>query len=69
MRRAEVLADLGVDVICRNGFYETTDFWSPGQIKRVLVPYLKQEIDAMHSGGAAVIYTVETCRPLGFPKP
>ena len=60
MRRAEVLADLGVDVIRRNGFYETTDHWSPRQIKRWLVPYLKQEIDVMRSGGAAVIYTVET---------
>ena len=60
MRRAGVLADLGVDVICRNGFYETTDFWSPRQIKRFLVPYLREEIDVMRSGGAAVIYTVET---------
>jgi hypothetical protein len=60
MGRAEVLADLGVDVICRNGFYETTDFWSPRQIKRFLVPYLEREIEAMRSGGAAVIYTVET---------
>jgi uroporphyrinogen-III decarboxylase len=60
MKRAEVLADLGVDVICRNGFYETTDFWSPVQIKRFLVPYLQQEVEVMRSGGAVVIYTVET---------
>ena len=60
MARAEVLADLGVDVICRNGFYETTDYWSPSQIERFLVPHLRREIEAMRSGGAAVIYTVET---------
>lgn len=60
LARAEVLADLGVDVICRNGFYETMDFWSPGQIKQMLVPLLEREIEAMGSGGAAVIYTVCT---------
>jgi uroporphyrinogen-III decarboxylase len=60
MRRAEVFSELGVDVICRNGFYETTDFWSPGQIKGWLVPLLEEEIQAMRSGGAAVIYTVCT---------
>ena len=57
---AAVLADLGVDVIRRNGFYETTDFWSPQQIERLLVPLLREEIDAMGSGGAAVVYTVCT---------
>ncbi len=60
MRRAEVLADLGADVICRNGFYETTDFWSPSQIRRFLVPRLKEEIEVMRCGGAAVTYTVCT---------
>jgi hypothetical protein len=60
MRRAEILADLGVDVICRNGFYETTDFWSPQQIASLVLPLLKQEIEAMRSAGAAVTYTVCT---------
>jgi len=60
MRRAEVLADLGVDVICRNGFYETTDFWSPRQLRRMLVPLLREEVEAMRSRGAAVTYTVCT---------
>jgi hypothetical protein len=60
MKRAEVLADLGVDVIRRNGFYETTDYWNPNQIREFLLPYLKAEIEVMASGGAAVIYTVET---------
>lgn len=60
MKRAEVLADLGVDVIVRNGFYETTDFWNPRQLEQFLVPLLREEIAAMKSGGAAVTYTVET---------
>lgn len=60
MRRAEVLADLGVDVICRNGFYETTDFWNPRQLERWLHKYLLEEIEVMRSRGAVVTYTVET---------
>lgn len=60
MKRAEILADWGVDVICRNGFYETMDFWSPNQVRRFLVPLLREEIGAMKSRGAAVTYTVCT---------
>jgi uroporphyrinogen-III decarboxylase len=60
MKRAELLASLGVDVIVRNGFYETTDFWSPGQLERFLLPLLSDEVKVMKSGGAAVTYTVET---------
>jgi len=60
MKRAEVLADLGADVICRNGFYETMDFWSPRQVEQWLAPLLREEIEAMRSGGAAVTYTVCT---------
>jgi len=60
MKRAELLASLGVDVIVRNGFYETTDFWSPGQLEHFLLPLLSDEVKVMKSGGAAVTYTVET---------
>jgi len=60
MKSAELLADLGVDVICRNGFYETADFWNPSQIEHFVVPLLKKEIDVMRSRGAAVTYTVCT---------
>ncbi len=60
MKRAEVMAGWGVDIIRRNGFYETTDFWSPRQIREWLAPLLREEIAAMKSGGAAVTYTVET---------
>ena len=60
MRQATVLADWGVDVFRRNGFYETAAFWNPRQIEELLVPLLKQEIDVMHYGGAAVAYTVCT---------
>lgn len=60
MKRAELLAEWGVDVICRNGFYETMDFWSPRQVKQWLVPLIDREIEVMKSGGSAVVYTVCT---------
>ena len=59
VRRAAILAELGVDVICRNGFYETMDFWSPTQVERLLVPLLEREIEVMRRAGA-VTYTVCT---------
>ncbi len=60
MRSAAVLADWGVDVFRRNGFYETTDFWSVSQIERWLVALLQEEIGVMRSRGAATAYTVCT---------
>ena len=60
MRRAEIVADWGVDIVHRNGFYETCDHWSPSQIRRWLVPRLREEVAAMRSGGAVAIYTVCT---------
>jgi uroporphyrinogen-III decarboxylase len=60
MARAAVLAEAGVDILCRNGFYETTDFWSPDQLKAWVAPLLREEVEAMGFRGAAVIYTVET---------
>jgi uroporphyrinogen-III decarboxylase len=60
MRKLEVLLESGVDIICRNGFYETTDFWSPQQYRKFLMSRLKEEIDLVHSKGKVVTYTVCT---------
>ncbi|MFH1567752.1 MAG: hypothetical protein ABIL09_07100, partial [Gemmatimonadota bacterium] len=60
MGRAAALAHMGVDVICRNGFYETMDFWSPRQVRAFLDPLIRAEIEVMKSGGAVVTYTVCT---------
>jgi len=60
MKRMEVLLDLGADIICRNGFYETMEFWSPAQYERFLMPHLKEEIDLVHDAGRVITYTVCT---------
>ena len=62
MRRLEIALDpaLGVDIVGRNGFYETTDFWSPGQLRDFLGKRLRAEIGLVHGAGRVCSYTVCT---------
>jgi len=60
MKRIELCARAGVDFLSRNGFYETTDFWSPAQIERFLVPRLRRELELAHEFELPVAYTVCT---------
>lgn len=60
LRRIELCAEAGVDYVSRNGFYETTDFWSPSQIERLLAKRLRREIETAHQAGMPVSYTVCT---------
>ncbi|MEW6357463.1 MAG: uroporphyrinogen decarboxylase family protein [Planctomycetota bacterium] len=60
MQRVKLAVELGVDMISRNGFYETTDFWSPAQIERFILPRLQREVRLAHEGGVPVVYTVCT---------
>lgn len=60
LRRIELSAEAGVDLLSRNGFYETCDFWSPTQIARFLGARLRAELDAAHAHGLPVAYTVCT---------
>ena len=60
MRRIELAARAGVDFVTRDGFYETTDFWSPSQIKRFLSDRLRKEIEIAHQAGLLITYTVCT---------
>ena len=62
MRRLEIALDpaLGVDIVRRNGFYETTDFWSPQQLRDFLGKRLRAEIGLVHDAGRVCSYTVCT---------
>ena len=61
LRQIEVYAELGgVDIIGRNGFYETADFYSPATLQRFLARRLTAEAEAAHRGGMVVAYTVHT---------
>ncbi len=62
MRRLEIALDpaLDVDIVRRNGFYETTDFWSPQQLRDFLGKRLRAEIGLVHGAGRVCSYTVCT---------
>ena len=60
MRTIEVLGELGVDIIRRNGFYETADFYGPATLERFLGPRLRREAEAARAAGMLSSYTVHT---------
>lgn len=60
LQSLRALADLGVDMIRRNGFYETADFYGPAMLERFLGDRLRAERDAAHAGGMLMTYTVHT---------
>lgn len=56
----ELYVGAGADVICRNGFYETCDFWNPGQVSRWVLPRVNAEARHAHALGGLMTYTVCT---------
>lgn len=60
MRRVEIGIDLGIDILGRNGFYETCDFYSPAMLQRFLFDRIQAETKAAHDAGKVVPYTVNT---------
>lgn len=60
MRALEALGGRGVDMIRRNGFYETADFYSPGMLEEFLGDRLRAERQAAHAGGMLMTYTANT---------
>ena len=60
MRHMEIACELGADVIRRNGFYETCDFYSPRLLEEFLGPLLREEIEAVHAAERLIGYTVNT---------
>lgn len=60
VRLMEIAAEAGIDIIRRNGFYETSDFYSPSMLERFLGKRLRAEVEAIHAGGALATYTVHS---------
>lgn len=52
----EVMLSWGIKIVIRNGWYDTTDFWSPDQYKKWVMPQLKKDIDLAHSANSIFIY-------------
>lgn len=57
LRNYELAMDLGIDMIGRNGFYETCDLFSPALLERFLFRRLQEEIRLVHAGGRVIGYT------------
>ena len=53
----ELALELGADIIRRNGFYETTDFFSPAQLEAFLGKRLERQIRTVHQAGKVIGYT------------
>ena len=59
-RMLEMMLDLGVTTIVRNGWYDSTDFWSPAQFERWVAPRLAADIEMVHQAGGIFIYQMCT---------
>ncbi len=56
----QALAGSGCDLVRRNGFYETADFYSPAMLERFLGDRLRAEARAARAAGMPMTYTVHT---------
>jgi hypothetical protein len=54
----EIALDLGVDIVRRNGFYESCDFFSPRMLERFLAGRLRREVQLVHEAGKPIGYTL-----------
>ncbi|MEN6316834.1 MAG: uroporphyrinogen decarboxylase family protein [Clostridiaceae bacterium] len=60
MKHMEIMLELGADIIGRNGFYETADFYSPEMLKHLVGKRLQEEINIVHEAGKLIGYTAHT---------
>ena len=58
--RIGLLLEAGVDVIVHSAWYESTDFWTVRNYRRMLKPRLKRMVEAAHAGGALFSYIITT---------
>lgn len=60
LRAIDAAGELGADIIRRNGFYETADFYGPATLDRFLARRLNAEAAAAHRHGMVMAYTAHT---------
>jgi len=59
-QRLEVLLELGVDSVCRRGWYESTDFWNPRHFREFARPTLTLEMQHCRTAGVPYIYLMDS---------
>ncbi len=52
LRRMDLVLAEGVEAIVHSGWYETTDFWTPKNYRRLLKPRLARLVERAHQAGA-----------------
>jgi uroporphyrinogen-III decarboxylase len=60
LRRMELLLDAGVEVIVHSAWYESTDFWTPTNYRRLLKPRLQRMVQMAHQAEALFSYIITT---------
>jgi len=60
LRTIEVLGDCGIDILRRNGFYETADFYGPHMLEQFVAPRVNRETEVARARGMLTSYTVHT---------
>ncbi len=60
IRHMEIACENGADIVRRNGFYETCDFYSPDMLEKFLGNLLREEIETVHTAGKLFAYTINT---------
>ncbi len=60
MKQMEILLDCGVDAIYSSGSYETTELWSPEQIRDFFLPLRRENADLAHRHDAFFHYFTQT---------
>lgn len=60
MKSYEIALDLGVDMVRRNGFYESADWYSPAMLEKFLARRLREEIALVREAGKVIGYTLMT---------
>ena len=58
MKRLAWLLEEGIDVVVHMAWYETTDFWTPRNYRKMLRPRLVPEIERAHRAGADFRYII-----------
>ena len=59
-RDTELLAEAGVDVVLRRGWYEGTHFWSPELFRRFFAPGAKELIELTHQADTVFGWTMSS---------
>jgi len=59
MRAIQIYLDVAdPDIIIRRAWYETTEFWTPGAYREIILPFLTREVEAVHQAGKKFGYII-----------